>query len=679
MPHVRGTDALRRMIDGLDEEFLDGAVKTIRAGALAFAKGDGAWAQAFIRGCDAYTERNDGEELGLLMQLKRYPVDVEEFIFGVKYLNKRREEIYPAVLEELRKINNPRGMRVLNPWTEAVFTGGIGSAKSTTALYTVAYQLYVLSCFRDPHATFGMDRATEILFAFQSASGGLAKSVDYDRFYEMVAPSHYFRVVFPYNPRIKSELQFPHRIQVKAIGADLGTLGQNVIGGLIDELNFMQIVQESKREIEGRVYDQAEKVYNSISRRRKSRFVSQGKMPGILCLVSSKRYPGEFTDRKVEEARTDPSIYVYDKRVWEIKPPGHFCGKTFRVFVGSMTKKARVLEADEVWEDTEAHLVLGVPVEYELDFKRDLVGAIRDIAGVSILARFPFFSYTEAVSACFVGGESVLNFEESDLLTTILQFFPKRFRHPARKRWVHIDLGLTGDSAGVACGYVEGFADTEDGFKMPVISVDFVLRVTPPRNGEIQFEKIRTLLVKLRENGLPIKWVSFDSFQSVDSIQILRQKGFTTGQTSMDKTVLPYAVTKTCMYQGRLHGHPHPTCMREFLQLEQDAKTGKIDHPPAGSKDCSDALAGVVYGLSTRKEIYAEFGVPIRGVLAAMKAVDVREDERRAEHAPEVAPSQESETDRVRRFKEVAAAAKMREKVEGMKAPPTHAHRRDRT
>jgi hypothetical protein len=49
---------------------------------------------------------------------------------------------------------------------------------------------------------------------------------------------------------------------------------------------------------------------------------------------------------------------------------------------------------------------------------------------------------------------------------------------------------------------------------------------------------------------------------------------------------------------------------REILMLEKDVKTGKVDHPPGGSKDCSDALAGVTYGLTMRREIWGLYRIP---------------------------------------------------------------------
>ena len=119
------------------------------------------------------------------------------------------------------------------------------------------------------------------------------------------------------------------------------------MGGLIDELNYMAVVEKSKVAVDRGTYDQAILVYNSIARRRKSRFMENGKLPGILCLVSSKKYPGQFTDQKMAEAERDPTIFVYDKRVWDIKPDDFGNHGWFQVFAGDMTRKPRLLEKNE--------------------------------------------------------------------------------------------------------------------------------------------------------------------------------------------------------------------------------------------------------------------------------------------------------------------------------------------
>jgi hypothetical protein len=92
-------------------------------------------------------------------------------------------------------------------------------------------------------------------------------------------------------------------------------------------------------------------------------------------------------------------------------------------------------------------------------------------------------------------------------------------------RIAHVDLGLTNDSAGVAVGWVSGFTKvhrTDLYETLPVIELDLVLEVKPPRNGEISFESIRRLFYRLRDDaGVNLKWISYDTFQSRDSVQIL--------------------------------------------------------------------------------------------------------------------------------------------------------------
>lgn len=602
-----------------------GWLLALRRSASKIAGSNAEFHKHLLRAIEDFEAGRNQRELPMMLQVKRYPVSVEEFMFGSLHLARPEKEIYPEVLKELTLLNNPGGYRLTNPYTEAVFTGGIGSAKTTSALYTLAYQLYVLSCFRDPHSTFGMDSTSEILLIFQSLSGGHAQSVDYARFREICEQSYYFRSVFPFDTNLKSLLKFPSRIEVKAIGSDTGAIGQNVIGGLIDELNFMAVIKDSRRSHDKGVYNQALTIYNGISRRRKSRFMSSGSMPGILCLVSSKRYPGEFTDQKLAEAQKDPTIYVYDKRVWDVKPVGTFNQGWFKVFVGDLTRKAYILGDQDSVSSEDLPLVVEVPEEYRTDFEDDIIGALRDIAGVGTLARYPFLLNVKKVNESFNKVDNLFSLEETDFISTQLNLHLKNVQHKELPRWAHIDLGVTNDSAGIALGCVPGFTTIQRGTEtetMPLIHYDGLLRVKPPKNDEIQFHKIRQILYALRENGLDVRWVTFDSFQSVDSIQILRQRGFIAGRQSVDVTMMPYDILKSAFYDARVSAPAHKHCLLELVSLEKDFKTGKVDHPPSGSKDVSDAMAGVAAGLSSRREIWAMFGIPTHsffGHIVALK------------------------------------------------------------
>ena len=307
--------------------------------------------------------------------------------------------------------------------------------------------------------------------------------------------------------------------------------------------------------------------------------------------------------------------YVYDKRKWEIKPDD-FCGKTFPVFVGDISRKPRMLGTQENISKQDQILVDHIPVEYRKDFEIDIMRALREIAGHSTLALHPFIMNVEAMSACFGKRKSILNSTVTDFEFPELKFIPNRFIKPELSRWVHIDLSLTGDSTGIVIGHVPRFVKINRGEDiietLPVIAIDCALEVRPPKGGEILFHKIRELLYKLRDRGLNIKWVTFDQYQSADNIQVLRQKGFTTGIQSMDRTTAPYEFTKMALYDGRIEAPTHDKLLEELQSLELDAKKGKIDHPSKnGSKDISDALAGVVYGLTRRREVWAHHQVSL--------------------------------------------------------------------
>lgn len=542
-------------------------------------------------------------------QYRWKPVGVKEFICSPHYLNKE-QEIYPGVLEAAEELNN-------GGYVEAIMTGGIGSGKTTLALYTNAYQLYLLSCMRSPHKQFRLDPSSEILLVFQSMTLSLAKGVDYQRFRAMIEGSPYFHKYYPFDRGLQSKLVFPNRVEVIPVsGTETAAIGQNVMGGLIDELNYMAVVSKSRVAVDKGTYDQAVLLYNSIARRRKSRFMENGKLPGILCLVSSKKYPGQFTDQKVKEAERDPTIFVYDKRVWDIKPEDFGNQGWFPVFSGDLTRKPRILLEEEAVEDDDRPLVVHVPEEFRLEFEKDVINALREIAGVSTLARHPFFIEVDRVHAAFKLRESIFSQPVVDFVEQRLTLLKRNFWNPQVPRFAHVDLALSGDSAGLAIGTVKGFksvsTDPKNPAFMPEIWVDGVLEVRPPRNCEILLGKIREVIIALKRMGLNIVWVTFDQFQSSDSQQILRQQGLITGHQSMDEVPCrAYDFTKTAVYESRLNLPVHPKLQREMLMLEKDTKSGRVDHPPGGSKDVSDATAGVVYGLTMRREMWGLYRIPV--------------------------------------------------------------------
>ena len=462
----------------------------------------------------------------------------------------------------------------------------------------------------------------------------------------MVDASPYFQEYFQYDKNKESQMMFPNRVIVKPVsGHDTATIGENVIGGLIDEVNYMAVIEKSKKSIDGEQYDQATANYNALALRRKNRFMQNGKQPGILNLVSSRRYPGQFTDKKETEAKEElekagrTTIYIYDKRSWDIHDASGYGGKWFKVFTGNLSKHARMLEEDEQLPPEDAGLVVDIPEEFRDNFKNDMNQALRDVAGISTLAKHPYISNTGKVSECFGHHESILSLNETDFLRTIPSIYPRRFYKPTIPRWAHIDLATTGDAAGLSIGFVEGFrrfsrGAATGGEMLHHIQFDLNLRITPPQGGEIIFEKIRSLLYLLRESGLNIKWVSCDAFQSVDTLQILASRGFQVLKQSVDTDMMPYDQTKSALMDGRLRFPQNEFLKKEFASLELNQRgnqnKGKVDHPPNFSKDVADSVAGVVFGLMMRREIYAMHNISPSEVPEVIKQVVVKTSDRMA-------------------------------------------------
>ncbi len=279
--------------------------------------------------------------------------------------------------------------------------------------------------------------------------------------------------------------------------------------------------------------------------------------------------------------------------------------------------------------------MIRVPLEFRHAFEQDLLKALRDIGGVSTLSVHPFILDRDAIAECFGTHRSVVSRPDCDFEQQVLKLYPRRWRGTSQfPRYVHLDLSMSHDSAGLAIAHVPGFkrirrSDTTSEV-WPVIRFDVLLEIRPPRGGEIHYEKIRRLLYLLRERDMPLRWASCDQFQSTDMLQILYTKGFIVGQESTDKTTGPYEVLKTAIYDRRVEAPAHPKAMEELTRLERDPKTGKIDHPSIdGSKDVADAMACCALGLSLQTEIWSMFDVSLHevpGQLAEMAERDSKGD-----------------------------------------------------
>jgi hypothetical protein len=143
-----------------------------------------------------------------------------------------------------------------------------------------------------------------------------------------------------------SELRFPRGLYAYPVAAsEQALLGEGVFSAAFDEMNFYAVVEKSKQHPEGGTFDQALQLYTRMSRRIQSRMNKRGGLPGHVWMVSSARYPNDFTERKAVEALTDKRIFVRQYTQWDTKPKTDFLPTTIKVGIGDITRRSRVLNS----------------------------------------------------------------------------------------------------------------------------------------------------------------------------------------------------------------------------------------------------------------------------------------------------------------------------------------------
>lgn len=564
-------------------------------------------------------------------QYKWEPVSMEQFIDDEYYLGLSTMTLYPKIKDDLILLDEMKAVR------EVILTGSIGYGKTTYGSIAICRQLYLLSCLRSPQLAFGLSPGSEMVIASISKSLHLARTVLKSAIEDKIKLSPYFDEYF--KPKVGRDVtQFPSNIQL-SIGScnSERVLGMNVFGGVMDEANFMatkgqqiSITGSGKKTVAQ--YDMAEKVYAGLVRRIKSRFQrAGGNLPGMMVLLSSANVMGSFTDRKIEESKDDPTVFIRNYAVWDVKPKDHFSGETFCVVVGSSSLRSRLVPKEEEEGlneeqlEAEGAFVLRVPIEYWEDFDRDLEGAIRDIAGMSTHAISAFLHRIESVEWArretmkhpFTVKEYVYGEPGQFIWDLIVQKAVRRLpggytedywkpkRNPGSLRWVHVDTSLSGDCTGIAMGHIERYVEvvrrSEEGDEYndvaPHFVMDFMLRVIPPPGEQIYLPDIRRLVYELQDHGYMMMGFSCDRYQSAEMLQQMKRRGVHSELISVDMTTDPYEALKAALYEKRIEYYEYAPFEKEVKALEYDRLKGKIDHPQAGSKDVSDAVAGVIQGL----------------------------------------------------------------------------------
>ncbi|AXH46463.1 terminase [Gordonia phage RobinSparkles] len=493
----------------------------------------------------------------------------------------------------------------------AMFTGGIGVGKSTLAAVALSYMVHWVSCLHDPQAYFELLPDSPIAFMIMSTKATQAREVLFGKVKAMVENSVWFKAnALPNQGKgesnIKNQLRFPRHIWlVPGTSEETAFEGYDILGGVIDE-------GDSHKQTDTKDY--AEAGWNTIESRISSRFTdpTRGDTRGLLMVMGQMKKQDGFMARKKKDLEKDDKAVVVFMNIWESRGKEYYRNrKTGKIEVFHFDIVRKVIVPPLAAQAVQSPNIIEIPVAYKKDFENDPVKALRDHAGIPPAVEDPFITAVDRIDdAQNKWAERFADIKYTvDSDTTNPGFHPDFFATDALKRAIHVDIAYAshGDAMGMAMGHVSEIVDV-DGEIKPYIVIDFLLRMKPSGGQQLMLSDFRQIIYNVRDDlGFKIGVVTYDGFQSVDSVQILKKKKFNTAELSMDKKKGPYEDLRQAIYERRIEFPAYLTYLnkgdlekvnivkKELMELSDVGL--KIDHPPNGSKDLADALAGVVHVL----------------------------------------------------------------------------------
>jgi hypothetical protein len=554
------------------------------------------------------------EELGELYfslgEHEEIPVDIVTFLESKKFLGGYFEDgLYSYWKEVLQKIYPSP---FYSPYWLVSFRGAIGLGKSTIAAAGILYDLHRLLCLISPQSSFNLVESEKILFMLFNVTKGLAETVMWDKITQMMQLSPYFSNFYDiYHKKPKDETMFPKRIDFGLGSRIPDSLGKAVVGGAIDEVNF------------GILNEQMYNNFNSLIRRMQSRFMSEGaKMPARLWVISSESEDQSVMNQIVDQYKNDGGCLIVQESLWAVKSHlySDFPEESFWVYKGSDARAPEIIDTSDRAFKTDPDNCVQVPQRHFQTFDADIHRALRDLAGYSTGSSYKLFKARDRLNAALkispiFDDSFVLSFSnKEDQIQThchMPQYFSSRNVNKYIPRYIHIDVGLTGDRFGMACSYVKGFSieksyddihmiESEE--EVPNVVTEWAFGIEPEPGEEVPLYKAEKFVKWLAEQGFVISGVSADGYQSKQLLQNLRLLGFNTVEFSVDKTVEPYLELRNSVYR-KISTLPNNKILKkeaENLIVTKQGKTKKwkIDHPEKnpdstkGSKDIMDAVCG---------------------------------------------------------------------------------------
>jgi hypothetical protein len=536
------------------------------------------------------------------------PCDLTTFITDKAFLNNPRlsdiqyeavrhleqiflPSIYPDMVEYFGEYWEP--VRFIN---FATLQWGKGSGKDHICRLVSARVAYLLLCLKSPQEYFGQPPQDHIHTLNVAASATQAHRAFFRPLKEMVEKVPCFK------DRAQGKeysIVFDKGIESVSGHSETETQeGLNLILGIADEISAFKTKEEAERHAKTAGGREPAKTAESILKMMRTSARTRFPRNFKLAMISYPRFKGDAIQqlhaRAVEdiEKKGPKSRHYYSGpyATWEVNP--RISGKEdFEEDYEEDPEMARAMY--ECKPSTAVNRV----------FRNDtaVYGAFHDRIEAPVSIEY-YWGHDDQPTGAPEGAQEKEGWQVDFIYSD--EFVPIRGAVYA----IHGDLAITGDRAGVSMAHVRRYEEREtqasQGYAVfeprPIVKVDFVTSFhadlrTEPQPREVQIRWYRKLVWELMTRGFDIALVTFDGFQSTDSIQILESWGLESRKVSTDRDPSIWDNLKDVMYDGRLEAYWRERVVNELRSLQR-LPNGKVDHPPGGSKDEADAVAGAVIG-----------------------------------------------------------------------------------
>ena len=514
---------------------------------------------------------------------KERPVGIKEFCDDYLF-----EPLFPEQLVLCEAIFGPNPLVWDFQYKHFVAFWGKGSGKDRTAAKVFAYTAYKLACMKDPWTFFHQGRDESFDLVNVSINARQAKNVFFKKLKNVTQNCINPKTGKNWFEERGAHLNQGEDIQVVEIrlpcGVTCHSLNSDAYTG--EGLNiFIAVVDEKGGMKGGKGVDLTENLQQSSD----SRYPKYGKVIDI----SFKYHHNDDMDVTYHKAKNDKTAFVSRKATWEVNP--FTKREDFEKHYRRNKNKAQ-MTYECAGGETGGDAIPDKQVIYDSvtykDIQNPIIGKVsstRNIFGIRFHEWFqgdPTKLYTCAFD--LAKGKNTGD-DVGFALGHPEMVFPKIRGRMKDSNW--------------SLDQINGIENTPK----RGVAIDLMLQIKALDVGEIRFADLRRFVLNVLRDTLHfnIVYITYDGYQSLESVQEFNYAGIVAEQRSVDKSNDSYENWIDLMGDRCIMAYPNAVYVREAEELMIDPETGKIDHPALsykrsvtegkdkGSKDVTDAVVQV--------------------------------------------------------------------------------------